>query len=913
LEKIYLWIDLNKRKLRLDNTVFDILEGDSHLNHQAKKKEDTMEVIIEFFQEKEWEIVHSFDTDEREGQYRDYSSLNLSEPSNSVLSSFRNGIYIHQWMAINEFNRGKNVCVSTSTSSGKTLTFNVSGIELLSRNPEAKILAIYPLKALGMEQESRWSEVLKKSGLPYKVGRIDGAVAQSERERIIKNSSVIIMTPDVIHAWLLSKVSNPSVIKFLKNIALIVIDEAHTYSGVFGSNSAYLYRRLQHLITISGGNFQIIAASATINNPDDHLQKLTGVKFTVIGEEHETSPKKKTTIILVNAPKSNDLLTSLSNLMQNIVNNTQYQFITFVDSRKQTEYVASITSRKSEKESESEQHDINTDFIKDLPIFPYRSGYEEADRNRIQEKLSKGDLRGVISTSALEMGIDIPHLNLGILVGIPNSATSFYQRIGRIGRHQNGIIIIVNNGSIQTESIFRETHRLLEIPLSESALYLDNPRVQYIHALCLARQGGEDEVIKTYLGLESEEFVPKADFPLKFTELCNLERIGEISSEFQTMKAQAGEDPNHIYPLRDIDIQYKVECRQGPRLMHLGSLSYSQVMREAYPGAVYYYQTQTFRIFRVNTHKRSIEVRPEKKYTTKPTLLPTLIFPNLSEGNIIQCRKHGDLTVVECNLQVRESIAGFIETRGRNELNISYPLDRVLNLYFDIPRFTRNYFTTGVIINHPLLDSRGVKCSMLSEMLYEAFFMVIPFERQDISYGSDKHRADREDLRKGSKFLSLFDQTYGSLRLTSRFLDHDVIKKAFEFAVDISENDPRFSSFQEEINVLKSIKAELNNPVEDVLLSKQDQVQKDENHRVVILPKSVGLDTRGGRNEEFFIEGIFYSPSYGLSYKGCHLSKMSKRRTTETIMIVPVESLQEIPGESKMGFYNLETGDINEV
>lgn len=876
-----------------------------------------MEAIIDYLHKKEWEVVHSFDTDERDGQYRDFSSLNLSEASNSVLSSFENGIYEHQWIAINEFNRGVNVCISTSTSSGKTLIFNISGIEVLSKNPKAKILAIYPLKALGTEQESRWNEVMNKSGLPYTVGRIDGSVAQSEREKIIINSSVIIMTPDVIHAWLLSKVSNLSVTNFLKNIALIIIDEAHTYSGVFGSNSAYLYRRLRHLISISGSNSQIIAASATIKNPADHLQKLTGVSFSVIGDEHETSPKKKTTIVLINSPKSNDLLTSLSNLMRNIVNNTQYQFITFVDSRKQTEYIASISSRMSKKENELEQRNIDIDFIKDLPICPYRSGYEEADRNRIQGRLSKGDLRGVISTSALEMGIDIPYLNLGILVGIPNSATSLYQRIGRIGRHQCGIIIIVNNGSIQTESIFREPHRLLEIPLSESALYLDNPRIQYIHTLCLARQGGEDEALKVSLGLQSEEFIPKADFPSKFTELCNSERIGEISAEFQTMKAQAGEDPNHIYPLRDIDVQYKVECRQGPHLRHLGSLGYSQVMREAYPGAVYYYQTQTFRIFRINTYKHLIEVRPEKKYTTKPTLLPTLIFPNLSEGNVIQCKKYGKLTIVECNLQIRESIAGYIESRGRNELDVSYPLDKSLGLYFDISRFTRNYFTTGVIINHPLLD-RGVKCPLLSEMLYEAFFMVIPFERQDINYGSDKHRADRNEFKKGSKFLSIFDQTYGSLRLTSRFLDHEVIKKAFEFAIGIVENDPRFNSFHDEISVLKSIKAELNNPVENLSFVNQEQNHGDENHKVIILPESVGLDIKNGRNEEFFIESIFYSPTYGLSYKGRHLSETSKHMTTETwkasvpVIIVPVEALQEIPGESKMGLYELETGHICE-
>ncbi|MDL1961901.1 MAG: DEAD/DEAH box helicase [Deltaproteobacteria bacterium] len=874
-----------------------------------------MEAIINFFQDKEWELVRSFETPERQGTYKEYESLKLSPASNAVLSSFNSGIYEHQWIAINEFKNGANVCVSTSTSSGKTLIFNICGIEIISKNPEAKILAIYPLKALGTEQEGRWRDVVSKSGLPYQIGRIDGAVPQSEREKIIKKSSIIIMTPDVIHAWLLSKVSNSSITSFLKNVSLLVIDEAHTYSGVFGSNSAFLYRRLQHLISIAGGDYQIIAASATIKDPSEHLEKLTGVKFSVIGDEHETSPKKKTNIILVNTPKTNDLLTSLSNLMRFLVNDTKYQFITFVDSRKQTEYIATISSRKSEKDSELETEAIDSDFIEDLPICPYRSGYEEADRNIIQSKLSKGELRGVISTSALEMGIDIPHLNLGILVGVPSSATSFYQRIGRIGRHQNGVIIIVNNGSIQTESIFREPERLLEIPLSESALYLENPRIQYIHTLCLARQGGEDETLKTILGLDGEEFIPNANFPKPFIELCNSERIGEISTEFQTMKAQAGEDPNHVYPLRDIDVQYKAECRQGPHLRHLGSLGFSQVMREAYPGAVYYYQTQTFRVFRLNSYKHLIEVRPEKKYTTKPTMLPTLIFPNLSEGNVIQSKKFGDLTIVECNLQIRESIAGFIETRGRNELDVSYPLDKSLGLYFDIPRFTRNYFTSGVIINHPLLD-RGIKCPLLAEIIYEAFFMVIPFERQDINYGSDKHRAERKGFNKGSKFLSIFDQTYGSLRLTSRFLEHDVIEKVFSYAIDIAENDPRYSHYQEEINILKNIKAELNKPEENLFIETEDSLSEDERHTKIILPKSVGLDMRDGRNEEFFIEDIFYSPKYGLSYKGRHLSETSKRMTTETwkasipVIIVPVTALHEIPGESKMGLYDYETGDI---
>ena len=286
-------------------------------------------------------------------------------------------------------------------------------------------------------------------------------------------------------------------------------------------------------------------------------------------------------------------------------------------------------------------------------------------------------------------------------------------------------------------------------------------------------------------------------------------------------------------------------------------------------------------------------------------------------GNVIQSKRYGDLILVECNLQIRESIAGFTESSGPNEITVPYPLDKSKGLYYDVSRFTRNYFTTGVILSHPLLDN-GVKCSVIAEMLYEAFFMVIPFERQDIDFGSDKHRADRKEFKKGGRFLSLFDQTYGSLRLTSRFLDHDVVEKAFQYAIEIAENDLRYGWFHEEITVLKCIGKELEHPpMQDALSETPNLLQEDNINRVVILPETVGLDIRNGRNEEFFVKSIFFSPTYGLSYKGRHLSETSKRMTTETwrsripVMIVPVDGLEEIPGESKMGLYNLETGEIS--
>lgn len=862
----------------------------------------------EFFQNNDWKIAHTFTIPEKPGEYENHKTLNLSEATLNLLNDFTSGIYKHQQLAISSFLAGQNVCISTSTASGKTLVFQICAIETLIKEPSSKILAIYPLRALGSEQETRWRQAIKKTGLSNRVGRIDGGVPILQRVKILKSSSILVITPDIIHAWLLYNLRDQDVYQFIKNISLIVIDEAHVYSGVFGSNSAFLFRRLHHFITKLGGKTRLIAASATIEAPEQHLKNLTGMESLVIDSKNESSPKKALDIYLVDKPESSDYLRTLSSLMRFLVNQTEHKFVVFVDSRKQTEYLASISSVKYELEDGREILE-ELGSLQNLHIYPYRSGYEESDRKKIQQKLTTGQLRGVISTSALEMGIDIPYLTLGILWGIPHSAASFYQRLGRVGRHHKGVAIIINNGSINTEIIFRQPDKLFSMPLPESTLYLENHRIQYLHALCLARVRGEDDTVNAILESEEEAFSSQVEFPKNFISLCNSERIGDISAEFQSMKTQARDDPNHVFPLRDIEVQYQVEYKQGPHIRRLGSLSYSQMMREAYPGAVYYYQTQTFRVFRINFFKKRIEVRQDRKYKTKPTWLPTLIFPNLSEGNILQGFKYEDLVVLECHVQIREAIAGFTETRGKTEINVTYPLSKSLGLYFEASRFTRNYFTTGIIINHPKLDE-GVKCSLLAKIVFEAFLMTIPFDKQDVHFGDDKHRTERTRFNKGSRFLSIYDQTYGSLRLTSRLMEFNTLKKVLGYAVEIAENDERFELSGEEKNALSIIYTSLQqNEPEDITLHEAVVKEIADNIEKIVQPGSVGLNIQDDKNEEFWVEEIFYHPDAGLMYKGKALYQQSKKASA-TMVLVPVGYIKEVPGESEVGYYNYETGEI---
>jgi len=888
--------------------------------------------IKQFLTSNKWEIVETLSIPPREAQFHKVDDLSLSKASMSLLNDdkYKNGLYLHQKEAIRLSQQGENVCLATGTASGKTLSFHVAAIERLIKNPMSKIIAIYPMKALGREQETRWENALSKAGLNAKVGRIDGSVPQKTRLNILATSHVIVVTPDIIHAWLLSNLSNKDVLLFLKRVSLIVVDEVHTYTGVFGSNSAFLFRRLQHLLAMLGAFPKYICASATIADPQKHLRSLLGLDVTIIGREMDSSPKQEVDIHLVNPPSEADFLSEVVKLLKPLHRNTGKRFITFVDSRKQVELIAAIIDRESKADSSDDslsdtdiesnkESDVNDDgneaplvsdeamkVLNRIDVLPYRAGYEERDRAKIQERLSQGKLNGIVSTSALELGIDIPYLEMCVLVGVPTSSTSLHQRIGRIGRHSKGDVIVINSGDVYDQAVFSDPKSLLDRPMAESALYLENTYIQYIHALCLARLYGEhDQITKK----SESEFSSPVNWPDNFLSLCAKERSGQIPRELQSMKSDAGDSPNHTFPLRDVESQFKIEYRQGFTKESLGSLSYGQLMREAYPGAVYYYATLPYRVTRVNINSKTVEVRKEKRYTTKPQALPTLIFPNLSQDNVFQSFSQGDLSCFESNLQVRESINGIKERRGPTEKTYSYPLPATLGFYFDLPYFTRNYFTTGIVISHPALNKDSVDCRAISELFYEAFLLLIPFERQDINHATDKFRLKVSPIEEGHKFIAIYDQTYGSLRLTNRIMESSILR-------DILIETRKLADKQEwpeakklaTLDALDELVEATKKPVYSVNLGIDETLRADTNSVRVIMPESKGL-LLTKNNEEFIVNRVFLKPG-GLHYEGV---TSNMQATTTAVLLPPIEHVVEIPGESKVGLYNYDTGKIDEI
>lgn len=374
------------------------------------------------------------------------------------------------------------------------------------------------------------------------------------------------------------------------------------------------------------------------------------------------------------------------------------------------------------------------------------------------------------------------------------------------------------------------------------------------------------------------------------------------------MKAESGDDPNHTFPLRDVESSFKVELKQGPEHRDLGSLSYGQVMREAYPGALYYYITHPYRVTNIFVNTKSVLVRRDRRYTTRPQTLPTQVFPNLSAGSVYRAVRHGDLIAAECGVQVREAVIGFKERRGPNEFLSSYPLDFMkTSVSFKLPRFTRNYFTSGVVLTHPALSAENVKGDKLASLLYEAFLMLVPFERQDISSTADRHRTRQGAIAEGSAFLAIFDQTYGSLRLSGRLLEGATLREVCARALELCDQQPDVLPTPETLVAMRALAASACEPAVALSFAADTTTSALPGAGVrVILPGSKGLDVNR-HNEEFMVEGVFFRPDMGgLAYKGHRASNLDPAAKD----YVAIAAVVEIPGESAMGVYSYETGEI---
>ena len=728
--------------------------------------------VEEIIRDSGFNISHTKVEEKRDAIFVSKDEIGLSKLSLRFLEDRGiNSLWTHQANAIKESIKGNNICVTTSTSSGKTEIFQLSAIEVLGKKKTSKVLTIYPMKALNRQQLERW----EKTG--YSIGKIDGDTTDIKiREQVLIDSRIVIMTPDVMHTFLLGKINDVKIGKsikdFIKNVSLVIIDELHLYKGVFGTNSAYLFRRfnnLHRLLCKKDCFAQYVTASATLPNAKEHSSNITGVpNFVEIGIKQDASPISEKTFyfIEINKDAANKGKGMLTDLVSSFSKIDDAKSITFVESRQKTGDMASLDVDNS-----------IFDNVEETGIYPYRAGYEKETIDNITRNLHDGKFKGIVSTSALEIGIDIKGLNIVIIADMPQDKNSYQQRIGRVGRFgcETSFVIIVRGDSFSSQLLFDEYNNDIDkvLPNYEPALYLEDKNVQNIHALCHI---GDTEVCEClqWKGRVNTErsFDGEGYFPNSFVTLCQDILSGQTTRTYDEIKVN---NPHYAYPIRFFGKQYVImPCIGEKKCIPMESISREQICTEGYVGAVrntmYGKMNIKERIVNINLVKEEIHARQEyNKYIRTQSFHRKYLVPNFKEEYRNGTIYYGDTKIYNLKVTEYRTIYGYKELKGRG---LEYH-------QYDVPFYLPELETTGTIIFHPSFNNNKVNTSIISKIIFEAFLKRNAFDRNDISFIGGKLYSNYERLSINDKFVSLYDVS--SLNITNRIINEELIDDLFVF------------------------------------------------------------------------------------------------------------------------------------
>ncbi len=661
-------------------------------------------------------------------------------------------VWKHQADALEYLHKGHNVAISTGTASGKSLIFQLYALHRLLTDPDSKILAFYPLIALTNDQMESWKEISQLGGFqPDVVGQIYGGISMSERENVLESGRIVLMTPDVCQAWMMRNLGSPSINRFIDSLSLIILDEAHVYESVFGSNAAFLFRRLltaKRQVSGRGRDSrqaQLIAASATIDNPEEHLRHLTGDRFQVVGESENGAPRSPRQIMHIEGPEQGiegeDVIAQIINNICNMPE--RHRFIAFVDSRQGVERIVKSVGNRNVK--------------------PYRSGYASEDRGAIERALRNGTLQGVVSTSALELGIDISDIDIGINIGVPQSRKSLRQRLGRVGRVSPGVFLIVAPANAFTR--FGENlEKYFASSVEPSYLYLDNRFVQFAHAKCLRE---ESEA----LGRNPNEVPGGIDWPTDFSDIVKMCGVS-YPHEFDALAQIGADSPHFNYPLRQLgETKVKILQGSGSYATNIGDITYQQAIREAYPGATYLHLGTAYKVNQWRQGFNELEIRVRLTPNAAPTrpILRKSVTIDLSEQGIISKRLKRSATgiLAEANVQVNESVEGF--SVGSNRF--MYRDERAKNS--NMRRKQRNFRTTGVVLQ---IEEEWFSSPYIKREVANGFKELLARDQSIAPQDIDSANTNIALIGAGSRhmvtdIIVVYDSVYGGLRLTEKLFD----------------------------------------------------------------------------------------------------------------------------------------------
>src|SRR5499427_5478086 len=384
-------------------------------------------------------------------------------------------LYSHQARAFEIVDKGENLVVVTPTASGKTLCYNLPVLQALVQQPESRVLYLFPTKALAQDQLAELTELAK--ALPdMRMFTYDGDTPQDARRSVRARANLVLTNPDMLHSGILPH--HTKWVNLLQNLRYVVIDELHAYRGVFGSHLANVLRRLSRICRHYGSAPQFIMASATIANPRELAERLTGEAVSEIAESG--APTGEKVFLCYNPPVVNPelgirapYLGEAAKLASRFLGQ-QIPTIVFAQSRLATEVLLSTIKRAIE------------DKVGDSGIVRgYRGGYLPLRRREVEQGLRAGEVLGVVSTSALELGIDIGHLDLAVLAGYPGTIASMWQQAGRAGRRTGqSAAVMVATSSPMDQYLAAHPDYLFNAPPEHALINPENPFILVNHMKC---------------------------------------------------------------------------------------------------------------------------------------------------------------------------------------------------------------------------------------------------------------------------------------------------------------------------------------------------------------------------------------------------------------------------------------------
>jgi len=508
-------------------------------------------------------------------------------------------LYSHQAHALEAAWRGPTI-VTTGTASGKSLCFNLPTLDTLLRDGKARALYLYPTKALAQDQ-ARAIGALGLSAAQIRPAIYDGDTPREARNEIRRKANLVLTNPDMLHLGILPH--HDSWATLFSNLAVVVVDEAHTYRGVFGSHVANVLRRLRRIAAAYGTEPRILLASATIANPLELAERLTGLEEVTLIDE-DGSPSAGRRIAIWNPPVTDEALgvrrsalAEGAELLARLVADGA-RTICFVRSRKGVELLSRITRDELER--------LGAGALSEL-VMPYRAGYTPAQRREIEQRLGAGELRAVVTTDALELGIDVGALDAAVVVTFPGTIASLRQMWGRAGRRQRWLALYVAGEDALDQFFARHTDDFLGRPVESAILDHESEEIHLAHLLCAAHEGPLSERDAEFFG------------PRTLAYLERLEGLGELRAKDGQFVLRRRER----YPAGEISLRSAshssfaiVDSASGELL---GSSDAARAFSTLHPGAIYLHLGRSFHVRELDLETQRALVEPfDEDWYTQP-------------------------------------------------------------------------------------------------------------------------------------------------------------------------------------------------------------------------------------------------------------------------------------------------------